>query len=228
MISSYLQLDKAKHGERIKALYDDYNRFLIEGNEMTKLVLGAGFNDKTRPAFVDGKIVKEHQLWHNMLSRCFSEKYQTRKPTYKGCNVSDNFLSYAFFYDWCQEQIGFGKVDEKGRSWCLDKDLLFIDNKTYSETTCVFVPNEINSFFTDRGNDRGEYPVGVSFHKRAGKFKAQCNVNGKIQHLGLFNTPEEAFAVYKPFKEALCKQLALKWESEIDTRLFNAMMKWSV
>ena len=26
MISSYLQLDKAKHGERIKALYDDYNR----------------------------------------------------------------------------------------------------------------------------------------------------------------------------------------------------------
>ena len=26
MISSYLKLDKAKHGERIKALYDDYNR----------------------------------------------------------------------------------------------------------------------------------------------------------------------------------------------------------
>ena len=26
MISSYLQLDKAKHGERIKALDDDYNR----------------------------------------------------------------------------------------------------------------------------------------------------------------------------------------------------------
>ena len=26
MISSYLQLDKAKHGDMIKALYDDYNR----------------------------------------------------------------------------------------------------------------------------------------------------------------------------------------------------------
>ena len=26
MISSYLQLDKAKHGDTIKALYDDYNR----------------------------------------------------------------------------------------------------------------------------------------------------------------------------------------------------------
>ena len=53
-------------------------------------------------------------------------------------------------------------------------------------------------------------------------------VNGKLQHLGCFDTPQEAFSVYKPFKEALCKQLALKWQSEIDSRLFNAMMNWSV
>ena len=137
-------------------------------------------------------------------------------------------LFRSYFYDWCQEQIGFGKVDEKGRSWCLDKDLLFVDNKTYSETACVFVPQEINVFFTDRGNARGEYPVGVGFHKASGKFHARCAVNGKRQHLGLFNTPEEAFAAYKPFKEALRKELALKWQSEIDERLFNAMMKWSV
>ena len=163
-----------------------------------------------------------------MLQRCFSEKLQTRSPTYKGCNVSGNFLSYSFFYDWCQEQIGFGKVDEKGRSWCLDKDLLVFGNKLYSETTCVFVPYEINSFFVDRGNDRGEYPLGVSFHKASGRFKTRCWANGKQEYLGLFDTPEEAFAAYKPFKEALCKQLALKWESEIDTRLFNAMMNWEV
>ena len=198
------------------------------GDEMSKLVCGVGFNDKTRPAFVGGKIVKEYDLWRSMLQRCFSEKLQTRSPTYKGCNVSDNFLSYSFFYDWCQEQIGFGKVDEKGRSWCLDKDLLVFGNKLYSETNCVFVPYEINSFFVDRGNDRGEYPLGVSFHKASGRFKTRCWANGKQEYLGLFDTPEEAFAVYKPFKEALCKQLALKWESEIDTRLFNAMMSWQV
>ena len=77
-------------------------------------------------------------------------------------------------------------------------------------------------------NARGEYPIGVYFNKARGKFKAQCKVNGKQQHLGLFNTPQEAFTVYKPFKEDLCKQLALKWQSEIDERLFNAMMKWSI
>ena len=195
---------------------------------MTKLVYGVGFNDKTRPAKVGGKIVKEYKLWQSMLKRCFSEKYQTHKPTYKGCNVSDNFLNYRYFYDWCQEQIGFGKVDDKGRCWQLDKDLLFIGNKTYSETTCVFVPQEINSFFNEYGNARGEYPLGVCFHKQAGKFMASCAVNGKPKHLGLFNTPDEAFDTYKPFKEALCKQLALKWQSEIDERLFNAMMNWTV
>ena len=195
---------------------------------MNKLVYGVGFNDKTRPTKVDGKIVKEYDLWKHMLERCFSEKLQTLYPTYKGCNVSDNFLNYSFFYDWCQEQIGFGKVDEKGRYWQLDKDLLFVGNKTYSETACVFVPQEINLFFIDRGNDRGEYPLGVHFDKASGKFKAYCNVNGSLQHLGRFNTPDEAFTVYKPFKENLCKQLALKWQSEIDERLFNAMMNWAV
>ena len=195
---------------------------------MSKLVQGVGINNKTRPARVDGKIVKEYDLWQSMLSRCFSEKFKTRCPTYKGCNVSDNFLNYTLFYDWCQTQTGFGKVDEKGRYWQLDKDLLFTDNKTYSETTCVFVPQEINLFFIDRGNDRGEYPVGVSFHKASGKFMARCWVNGKQQHLGYFNTPDDAFMVYKPFKEALCKQLALKWQHEIDERLFNTMMRWEV
>ena len=195
---------------------------------MSKLVYGKGFNDRSRPTKVDGKNVKEYKLWQDMLKRCFSEKYQTRRPTYKGCNVSDNFLNYTFFYDWCQEQTGFGKVDEKGRYWELEKDLLFTGNKTYSETNCVFVPHEINLFFNNHGNARGEYPVGVYFYKQSGKFKAQCTVNGKLQHLGYFDTPEEAFAVYKPFKESLCKQLALKWQHEIDHRLFNAMMNWSV
>ena len=40
---------------------------------MSKLVFGKGFNDKTRPVFVDGKKVKEYALWQRMLERCFSE-----------------------------------------------------------------------------------------------------------------------------------------------------------
>ena len=195
---------------------------------MSKLVFGVGFNDKTRPVFVDGRIVKEYSVWKGMLERCFYEKYKTKFPTYRGCSVSEDFLNYTFFYDWCQKQIGFGKVDEKGRSWCLDKDILFTGNKVYGENTCVFIPQEINTFFTDSGTKRGDYLIGVCFDKQRGKFRAYCNVNSKTKSLGRFDTPQEAFKVYKTYKEALCKQLALKWQHEIDERLFNAMMNWSV
>ena len=36
---------------------------------MKKPVYGVGFNDKTRPAWVDGKHVKEYKLWQGMLER---------------------------------------------------------------------------------------------------------------------------------------------------------------
>ena len=36
--------------------------FVYEVNEMSRLVCGVGFNDKTKPVFVDGKNVKEYDL----------------------------------------------------------------------------------------------------------------------------------------------------------------------
>ena len=51
---------------------------------------------------------------------------------------------------------------------------------------------------------------------------------GKSVNLGYFNTPQDAFDAYKPFKESLCKDLALKWKDEIDPRVYEAMMKWEV
>jgi len=190
---------------------------------VNKLVHGKGYNDGSKPANIGGKSVKEYILWVGMLERCFSDSCQTKHPTYKGCSVSDNFLNYSYFYDWCHKQIGFGK-----QNWQLDKDLLLVGNKTYNEDVCVFVPQEMNKFFTDSGFTRGCLPLGVSFDKESGRYKASCSVNGKQKTIGRFNTPQEAFVAYKPFKEALCKQLALKWQSEIDPRLFNAMMKWEV
>ena len=55
----------------------------------------AGFNDKSRPANVDGKHSKEYKLWTMMLRRCFSEKHLKLHPTYKGCNVSNKFLDIS-------------------------------------------------------------------------------------------------------------------------------------
>ena len=189
----------------------------------SRLIHGFGSNNRKYPTKVDGKPNKEYKQWLSMIRRCYDKKFHTGNPTYIDCSVSDNFLNYSYFHEWCQWQIGFG-VD----GIHLDKDILIPNNKIYSEDTCVFVPSEINLFFTARGNARGEWPIGVYFNKQEGKFRAQCTVNGKPQHLGYFSTPEEAHAVYKQFKENLCKELANKWRGKIDERVYNAMMFWSV
>lgn len=191
---------------------------------MKKLVYGKGYNDGSRPSRLNSKVkTKEYSLWKSMLQRCFSESSLVDHPTYRVCSVSDNFLNYTYFYNWCHQQTGFNKQD-----WQLDKDILTKGNKIYGEDVCVFVPREINLFFIDNRKARGEYPVGVYLNKASGKYHAQCRDASKIKYLGCFNTAEEAFIIYKPFKENLCKQLALKWKDEVDPRLFEAMMKWEV
>lgn len=37
---------------------------------------------------------------------------------------------------------------------------------------------------------------GTSYHKKVKKFTAQININGKLKHLGCFNTAEDAHKVY--------------------------------
>ena len=185
---------------------------------------GVGWYEKGEfTACVGKKHNKEYKLWSGMLERCYSEVFKELEPTYKKCEASHNFKNYQFFAKWCQSQIGF-----KNKGWHLDKDILIKGNKLYSEDTCVFVPFEVNLFFVDNKIVRGENPIGIYFYKQTGKYKATCAVNGKAKHLGFFSTPEEAFSVYKQFKESLCKELATKWRGQIDNRVYDAMMTWSV
>lgn len=184
-----------------------------------KLVMGVGYNDGTYPS----TDMKEHALWRSMLARCYSEHNLKRKPSYRGCEVSENFRSYTFFYEWCQAQVGFN-CD----GWCLDKDLLKKGNKVYSEDLCVFIPMAINNAIVKADALRGEYPIGVSFDKARLKFQARLWVNSKPKSLGRYSTPEEAFSVYKREKEKHLKEIANKWESLLDRRAYNALVNYTV
>ena len=176
------------------------------------------------PISEGGVNTKEYVLWKNMLERCYSGIYKKKHPTYIGCEVSDNFKSYTYFYEWCHKQIGFGNKD-----WHLDKDLLVKGNKVYSEDSCVFIPKEINLVLTKRTASRGEHLIGVHWHSKSKVFVAQVNKNkGNQERLGLFNTELDAFNAYKKAKEAFVKEQANKWKSQIDDRAYNALMKYEV
>ena len=127
------------------------------------------------------------------------------------------------FIEDVSQMKGFGLS-----GWELDKDILQKGNKLYSKDTCCFVPHEINMLLTKRDNARGEYPIGVCFHKASGKFMAYLTINGKMKFLGRFTTPEEAFQAYKLAKEAYIKAVAEKWKHLLDNRVFQALMVYEV
>ena len=191
-------------------------------------VYGVGVLGTKYPSKVNGVQTKEYDLWNGMLERCYSDNFKKKYPTYEGCEASENFKSFEYFYEWCNNQVGFNN-DGSGNPFHLDKDLLIKGNKVYSEDSCVFIPAEINSLLVKSTASRGEHLIGVYWHNASKSFIAMVNKNkGKREHLGLFNTELEAFNAYKTAKESFVKEQANKWKSQIDERAYEALMKYEV
>ena len=172
----------------------------------TRLVCGIGINDADYPVqpTVDGKrtMCPYYITWCDMIKRCYSYKYQEHYPTYQGCSVCPEWISFMNFRKWMIQQDWEGKA--------LDKDLLFEGNKVYSQDTCVFVDTMTNTFTLNREKSRGNHPTGVSFHKSKGKFMTQCNnpFTKKKEFLGYFHCEHEAHLAWKKRKHELACQLA--------------------
>lgn len=194
----------------------------------SKLVYGVGINDadyathKWETIEVNGKQKQKlvwycpyFRVWHSMLQRCYSSEYQERNPTYKGCSVSKEWLTFSNFKLWMDVQ------DWEGLQ--LDKDLLFEGNKVYRDKTCVFVTRMVNMFTTDRVNNRGEWLIGVCWDKFANKFKSQCSnpFTKKSEHLGLFTCEQEAHQAWLKRKLELATLLAAE---QTDKRVGKALI----
>ena len=179
----------------------------------------------TKYPISDGEVLtKEYMLWCSMLQRCYSDFYKKKQPTYIDCEVSENFKSFEYFYEWCNKQIGFSN-----KNWQLDKDLLMKGNKVYSEYSCVFIPHEINTVLVKCEASRGKHLIGVYYHKRDKAFVARVSKNkGNREWLGSFSTEIEAFNAYKTAKESFVKEQAEKWKGQIDKRAYEALMKYEV
>jgi len=149
-----------------------------------------------------------------MLERCYSDVFAARYPSYKGCYVVAEWHSFMGFRSWMIGQDWVGKQ--------LDKDLIANGNKEYGPDTCVFVTKQVNVFVTDSAAARGPYPIGVTFNKVSKKFQAKCcDGQGKILHLGHFDTPESAHEAWRSRKKEIAHLLASK---EKDPRISQALL----
>ena len=179
-----------------------------------KLLFGVGINDADYVVKIqedldkiDGKRRRVqiwccpfYTKWKQMLTRCYSKNYQERRSRYVDCFVCEDWLRFSNFKSWMETQDWEGKE--------LDKDLLVRDNKTYSPETCVFVSRQVNQFLVESNSVRGEYPIGVSWHKDVKKFRASISTKGQRKQIGYFNTIEEAHKAWLEAKIEAAYELA--------------------
>lgn len=172
----------------------------------------------------NGEITHCYRVWRAIIQRCYDEKFHKRQPTYKDCRVSEEWLNFQNFAKWYEENY----YEIEGEKMQLDKDILIKGNKIYSPSTCIFVPSKINVLFTKANRIRGELPIGVYFDKEKNKYRSQCYINNKKVRLGRYKTIEEAFLVYKNFKENHIKEIAEYYRDYIPNELYQAMINYEV
>ena len=214
-------------GEVVKCAYGTFVKGKVKSH-FSASVFGVGVKGVEPTRDENGKMLDSYNCWIGMLKRCYSAKYQEKHPSYKGCYVCNEWLYYHNFKKWYDEN--YYEID--GKTSQLDKDILVKNNKIYSPNTCVFVPQFINTLFTKKQNDRGAFPVGVYYHKASKKYVAQLSVfkDGKstLKFLGYYNTPNDAFEVYKQAKEEYIKEVADGYKDIIPVKLYEAIYDYEV
>lgn len=188
-------------------------------------IFGIGYlgKGKYKPYSDDYKATKQYEAWKNMLQRCYNKEFQIKHPSYIGCTVCDEWLNFQNFAEWYNSNY----YSIEGEKTCLDKDILIKGNKIYSPKACIFAPQSINNLFVSCYSLRGDLPVGVVINSN-GKYEAHCSNGKKIEHLGSANSKEEAFEIYKEFKEYIIKQLAEEYKKLIPRKLYKAMYNYIV
>lgn len=143
-----------------------------------------------------------YATWRGMIQRCVDIEYKTAKPAYKDVMVWHGWQRFMDFRRWwlCNYVEG----------WELDKDIFSECEKIYSPSTCVFIPQWLNVFITDR-NGNGT-PKGVFYEESRGKFKASVKYENKTINIGRFETAERALNAYTTTKIEIAE--SRRWEIE--------------
>lgn len=161
---------------------------------------------------------KAYTVWIGRMSACYNPK-SNRSHNYTSAEICKEWHNFQNFAKWYYEQAKL-----YGKNGYVDKDLLFLGNTLYSESTCSYIPNSINCLFV--GNT-GSMINGASYCKSKNKWIAQLqeggvNSKGKraVTRLGQFPTKEDAVTAYSKAKSEKIKQVCLKYQEQIPPALF--------
>lgn len=173
---------------------------------------------------------KIYNVWDKMLTRVTRnfQLYNKRSLSYANCTVCEEWYNYQNFATWYDNYIS-SLNPNLYNEYEIDKDILQWNQeyKIYSPQTCCLVPHIINTALIISCTDNN-LPMGVFI--RGNKYGASININGERLYLGLYDTPQEAFNVYKIRREKYIKDLANYYYSinAINKDIFDALNKLEI
>lgn len=184
------------------------------------VVFGVASNDAAFAVtgLIDGKSESHHayKAWTQMIMRCYDPSYLNKKPSYRDAYVCKEWMAFTPFLEWWKG----AHID----GFHLDKDLLITGNKVYRPDACIYIPPELNTFTADNRSVRGDYPIGVCWHKGDRRFQSEVmGPGGKRIHLGRFKTALEAHEAW--FEKKL--ELAQRFKpicDELHPQLYDGLI----
>ena len=171
---------------------------------------------------------KSYYAWKAMIKRCYTNNYKSYSETY----VCEEWHSYENFEKWYDDnywECGNEKME-------LDKDILSENNKVYSPSNCIFVPQRINLLF------QSAYDIvknGTSYRNKEKLYKVSIRrtyydehnnvINRCVDYIGSCNSKEESISMYLENKRIYIKQIASEYKEKYPTfsdKVYQAMMNY--
>lgn len=163
-----------------------------------------------------------YQTWMCILDRATDEHHKSIHPTYKTCSISEDWLCFSTFEKEVKLLVGYDdKLSYKDIEFEIDKDILFHGNKEYSLEKCIWIPRNLNLFFTNINSKNTSGYEGVS--KQGDKYIAKVSMRGERIKLGTFTTKLEAYEEYSKQKLTILNTYLLEEFSFISEYIKEAM-----
>lgn len=148
-----------------------------------------------------------YKVWEGILKR--TNPMYNSQNSYSNVIIYEDWRNFQNFADW---YVKYESILNPNYQYQIDKDILQWDkdNKIYSPYTCCLIPTELNiSLVCLHLSKNHNLPVGVQ--RNGDKYSPYITIKDDKKYLGIYNTPEEAFLVYKKNKESYIRELAEKY-----------------
>jgi len=202
-------------GMKKKTTYQNFKRGQIQ-NPYEKTVWGVGYiGDGRYKVYDNWKPTLSYGCWSNVLRRCCDKRYKEMFPEYADCVCCEEWYDLQTFSKWFEDHY-YPIENERVQ---LDKDILVKGNRTYSPSTCIFVPQSVNLIFQKKSR-KEDLPTGII--KNGKGFRATYNT----QKLGLFDSLDQAEAAYNAAKRRHIRELAEHYKPAIPQKVYAALINW--